>query len=56
MEQITNLTARKELVQSWADRYTSAKRDDKQRILDEIIAVTNYYRKYAITLLNQTTE
>ncbi|MEW6736213.1 MAG: transposase family protein [Acidobacteriota bacterium] len=47
-----SLSARKELVASLVARYATAKRKEKQRILNEFIAVTNYHRKYAIAVLN----
>ena len=51
MKHRMSLSARKELVASLSARYTDAKRKEKQRILDEFIAVTNYHRKYAIAVL-----
>jgi len=56
MKHPMSLSARKELVASLVARYTTAKRKEKQRILDEFIAVTNYHRKYAIAVLNRTTQ
>lgn len=42
---------RRELVTSIQERYRSAALHDKQRILDEFVAVTGYHRKYAIRVL-----
>lgn len=45
-------TSRRELVAELRPRYTLGNRSAKQRILDELVAVTGYHRKYAIGLLN----
>jgi hypothetical protein len=42
---------RRELVTAIQERYRSAPLLDKQRILDEFVAVTGYHRKYAIRVL-----
>ena len=42
---------RRELVASIQERYRSASLPDKQRILDEFVALTGYHRKYAIRVL-----
>jgi hypothetical protein len=42
---------RRELVTAIQERYRSAPLLDKQRILDELVAVTGYHRKYAIRVL-----
>jgi len=56
MQRPMSLSARKELVAGLVSRYTIAKRAEKQRILDEFTAVTNYHRKYAVFLLNKVEE
>lgn len=48
-----SLKARQELLHSIAPRYNAAKKNDKQRILDEFTAATGYHRKYAITRLSE---
>ena len=48
-----SLQARRELVAAVGPRYQQASKKDKQKILDEFIAVTGYHRKYAINLLQQ---
>lgn len=45
-------SARKELVQAQSERYRTAKRGEKGRILDELVAATGYNRCYAMTLLS----
>jgi hypothetical protein len=42
---------RRELVATIQDRYQSAARLDKQRILDEFVALTGYHRKHAVRIL-----
>jgi hypothetical protein len=42
---------RRELVATIRNRYRSASSLDKQRILDEFVALTGYHRKYAIRVL-----
>jgi hypothetical protein len=42
---------RRELVATIKERYRSAPPLDKQRILDEFVALTGYHRKYAIRVL-----
>jgi hypothetical protein len=44
--------AKRELVAALQPRYLGASRDQKKRILDELVATTGYHRKYAITLLH----
>lgn len=53
MKQTMSLATRKELLKNLVLRYQTAKRVEKQQILSEFIAVTNYHRKYAMTLLQQ---
>jgi hypothetical protein len=43
--------ARRELVATIRERYRSASAVNKQRILDEFVALTDYHRKYAIRVL-----
>lgn len=45
---------RRELVTAIQERYRSAPLLDKQRILDEFVAVTGYHRKYAIRVLGSS--
>jgi len=45
-------TSKRELVAELRPRYTLGNRTAKRRILDELVAVTGYHRKYAIQLLN----
>jgi len=45
-------TSKRELVAELRPRYTLGSRTAKQRILDELVVVTGYHRKYAIWLLN----
>jgi hypothetical protein len=45
-------TSKRELVAELRPRYTLGNRTAKQRILDELVAITGYHRKYAIQLLN----
>jgi hypothetical protein len=47
-----SLTSKRELVAELRPRYTLGNRTAKRRILDELVAVTGYHRKYAIQLLN----
>ncbi len=44
--------ARRELVVAIGERYRSARRTEKQCILDEFVAVTGYHRKHAVRVLN----
>jgi len=45
-------TSKRELVAELRPRYTLGNRTAQRRILDELVAVTGYHRKYAIQLLN----
>jgi Integrase core domain len=45
--------ARRELVSAVAERYRSARRTDKERILDELCATTGWHRKHAVRVLRQ---
>jgi len=49
---IVSARAKQEYVQAICHRYRSARRPDKQRILDEFCQVTKHHRKHAIRLLN----
>ena len=44
--------ARREVLKAVRPRYRQATGPEKQRILDEFVAITGYHRKYAIHLLN----
>src|SRR5262245_32034841 len=56
VRKLMGLKSRRELLHSISGRYQAAKRKDKQRILDEFVAATGYHRKYAVTILAQTTQ
>jgi Integrase core domain len=45
--------ARREVVSAVAERYRSAKRTDKGRILDELCATTGWHRKHAVRVLRR---
>ena len=45
--------AREELVRAIAGRYRQAVFEDKERILNEFVALTGYHRKHAIRVLNR---
>ena len=53
MSQSISLAARREMLLSIRQRYLSAKRPEKSRILDRFVAATGYYRKYALILLRK---
>ena len=42
---------RRELVAAISGRYQTAARGEKQKILDEFVAVTSYHRKHAVRIL-----
>jgi len=50
-----SLQMRKELLMHVQDKYKSATKSEKIKILDGLIVTTGYRRKYAINLLNQCT-
>jgi hypothetical protein len=49
-----SLSARRELVSAVAERYRSATRIKKGRILDELCAVTGWHRKHALRALSRS--
>jgi hypothetical protein len=44
--------ARRELIRAVGERYRGGTREEKRRILDEFVAVTQWHRKHAIRVLN----
>ena len=48
-----SMATRAELVEAVGDRYRSADRRSKGRILDEFVAVTGFHRKHAMRLLRE---
>ena len=48
-----SLATRRELIQAIAERYHSATRSEKKKILDEFVEVTGYHRKHAIRALKR---
>ena len=46
-------SSKDELIAELRPRYRQASRSEKQQILDEVVAVTGYHRKYAIQVLNR---
>jgi hypothetical protein len=48
-----SLATRRELIQAIAERYRTANRADKQKILDEFTEVTGFHRKHAIRALRK---
>ena len=47
-----SMTTRKELTEAIGARYRAAWKSEKQKILDEFVALTGYHRKHAIRTLN----
>ncbi len=48
-----SIGARREVVSAVRERYRSAKRSEKGRILDELCATTGWHRKHAVRALRQ---
>lgn len=46
--------SKRELLAMIQPRYQKANKQEKQKILDEFVAVTGYHRKYAIRVMNST--
>src|SRR5262245_48602129 len=46
-----SMATRDELVGAMRDRYARGNREEKGRILDELVAVTGFHRKHAMRLL-----
>jgi hypothetical protein len=51
-----SLATRRELIRAIAERYQTASRIEKKKILDEFIEVTGFHRKHAIRALRGTCE
>ena len=49
------MTTRNELLTALGERYRRCERGEKQRILDEFVAVSGYHRKHAMRLLRSGT-
>ncbi len=49
-----SMATRRELVAAIRDRYGGATRQEKGRILDELVAVAGYHRKHAIRVLRRS--
>ena len=47
-----SMTTRKELTEAIGARYLAASKSEKQKILDEFVALTGCHRKHAIRTLN----
>jgi hypothetical protein len=47
-----SMTTRREVVAAIRQRYGCAAREEKGRILDELVAVAGYHRKHAIRVLS----
>ena len=47
------MATRRELVAAIRERYGAATREEKGRILDELVAVAGYHRKHAIRVLRR---
>jgi hypothetical protein len=48
-----SMGARREVVSAVAERYRSAKRTEKGRILEELCATTGWHRKHAVRALRR---
>ena len=48
-----SMATRRELVAAIRERYGAATREEKGRILDELVAVAGYHRKHAIRVLRR---
>ena len=46
-----SMATRRELVVAITERYVSARRSDKTKVLDEFVALTGHHRKHAMRLL-----
>ena len=52
-EAMMSQQSKKELLEVVRERYVTAKRKEKKRILDELVAATGYHLKHAIRVLRQ---
>jgi hypothetical protein len=50
-----SMATRRELVLAITERYVSARRSDKTKVLDEFVALTGHHRKHAMRLLRGAT-
>lgn len=48
--------SKRELLATIRPRYRKASKKEKQKFLDEFVAVTGYHRKYAIRVMNSSEE
>ncbi len=53
MRKISKMT-RREIIGAVSERYRSADRADKGRLLDEFVSITGYHRRHAVRLLGTT--
>jgi hypothetical protein len=56
MTEKTSLKVKRILIKKIKDKYKKAKKKDKSFIIDDVVEITNYKRKYAIHQLNNLSE
>lgn len=56
MRRHLSLATRRELIEVVRERYRKATGENRQRLLDEFVAVTGYHRKHAIRLFGEKTK